>query len=268
MAEYKWIKLYHEILEDPKMGRMDDHHYRRCIEFFLVAGRSDQQGILPSIADLAWLLRTSRDDIQETIDYLISVDILEVVKDEDGSNVVNVTNFIKRQEMSLTGAERVKRYRQKSNVTDVTQSCYKRTNTDASNVTVDKDIDIDKDKEGDKEGDIYIFADAKKSQTSPDDVSENPKKESEKNQKHRYGEFQHVFLSNEEIEKLKLKFPGDYAERIQKMDSGIEMKGYKYKNHYLALLNWAKNDEKWAVDSKKSVNNDTFEAAAKRMGII
>ena len=36
-----WIKLYHEILDDPKMGRMPDRLWRRTIELFLLAGELD-----------------------------------------------------------------------------------------------------------------------------------------------------------------------------------------------------------------------------------
>lgn len=32
-----WIKLYTEILNDPKMGRLTDRQYRTCINLFLDA---------------------------------------------------------------------------------------------------------------------------------------------------------------------------------------------------------------------------------------
>lgn len=62
-----------------------------------------------------------------------------------------------------------------------------------------------------------------------------------KNKKHKYGEFKNVLLADDEVLKLKERFP-DYEKRIENMSSGIAMKGYKYKSHYLAILKWAEKD--------------------------
>ena len=59
--------------------------------------------------------------------------------------------------------------------------------------------------------------------------------------KHHHGEYGNVLLTDEELEKLKARFT-DYKERIKRLDEGIEMKGYKYKSHYLAILKWAEKD--------------------------
>ena len=64
----------------------------------------------------------------------------------------------------------------------------------------------------------------------------------EVDKKHRYGEYKHVLLTDQELEKLQAQFT-DYLDKIRRLDEGIELKGYKYKNHYLALLKWAKKDE-------------------------
>jgi hypothetical protein len=61
--------------------------------------------------------------------------------------------------------------------------------------------------------------------------------------KHKYGEFNNVLLTDEEYIKLQEKFPHDYTERIENLSEGIARKGYKYKSHYLAILNWAKKDK-------------------------
>ena len=62
-----------------------------------------------------------------------------------------------------------------------------------------------------------------------------------KNNKHKYGEYKNVLLTDEEVEKLKAKFP-DWETRIETLSQGIEMKGYKYKSHYLAILKWAERE--------------------------
>ncbi|WP_440483886.1 hypothetical protein, partial [Salmonella enterica] len=51
--------------------------------------------------------------------------------------------------------------------------------------------------------------------------------------KHKYGDAENVLLKNEELEKLKNKFPNDYQERINNLSYYIASKGAKYKNHYM-----------------------------------
>ena len=106
MTSY-WIKLYHEILRDPKMGLLDDHVWRRTIELFLIAGEIKDDGRLPAVADTAWLLRTSEQDLQEVLAKLAEIGITQ--QDEDGWMI---SNFAKRQ-APLTSAERMRLHRQR-----------------------------------------------------------------------------------------------------------------------------------------------------------
>ena len=73
-------------------------------------------------------------------------------------------------------------------------------------------------------------------------VSDIPKRAKET--KHKYGRFKNVLLSDKDIETLKTKFPINYQEKIENLSEGIELKGYKYKNHCLAIIKWAENDKK------------------------
>ena len=65
---------------------------------------------------------------------------------------------------------------------------------------------------------------------------------SKKKEKHIYGELKHVRLTDDEHAKLVDKFgePG-CAEWIKTLDEGLDLKDYKYKSHYRAILKWAKN---------------------------
>ena len=65
----------------------------------------------------------------------------------------------------------------------------------------------------------------------------------EKPVKHRYGEYNNVLLSDDEMEKLKAEFPNDWQERIDNLSRGIASHGYKYKNHLATIRNWARRDE-------------------------
>ncbi len=65
--------------------------------------------------------------------------------------------------------------------------------------------------------------------------------------KHKHGEFNHVLLTSSELEKLKSAYPLDWEHRIKTLDEGIELKGYKYKSHYLAILKWAQREKPMAT---------------------
>lgn len=68
-----------------------------------------------------------------------------------------------------------------------------------------------------------------------------------KETKHKYGEYKNVLLTNTEYNKLIADFGESNAKtKIDNMDKAIEMKGYKYKSHYLAILNWNKRDKQKA----------------------
>jgi len=77
--------------------------------------------------------------------------------------------------------------------------------------------------------------------------------------KHKYGEYKHVLLTDEEYEKLKDKVD-NREEWIKKLDEGIELKGYKYKNHYLAILKWYKS-EKEKIEKKYEIVTEFEEVA-------
>jgi len=76
-----------------------------------------------------------------------------------------------------------------------------------------------------------------------------------KPKKHHYGNYKNILLTDEEYEKLKEK---DLLSWIDKMDEAIEMKGYKYKSHYLAILKWYAKEKK--KPEKKEIQNIPFHA--------
>ena len=59
--------------------------------------------------------------------------------------------------------------------------------------------------------------------------------------KRAFGEYRHVRLTEDQYQKLIDDYP-NYQELITFLDEYIEMKGYKAKNHYLAI-------KKWVVDA-------------------
>jgi len=114
MTSSYWLKLYTEILDDPKVGMLSDATYRRFIEFLLVAKENGWDGLLPSVSALAWRLRVPADSIMAALTELEAVGITRLT--DAGWLLVN---FAKRQGPSPV-AERVAQYRKRNEI--VTES--------------------------------------------------------------------------------------------------------------------------------------------------
>ena len=76
---------------------------------------------------------------------------------------------------------------------------------------------------------------------SYNDSFPKPKK-NQKTTKHKYGEYNNVLLTDEELEKLKAEYP-DYEERIERLSSYVASTGKSYKSHYATIRNWARKDK-------------------------
>lgn len=73
-----------------------------------------------------------------------------------------------------------------------------------------------------------------------DSLNESPKpKKQTKKTKHKYGELKKVLLTDDEYKKLEEKYGTDNLGKIiEFFDRKLAMKGYSYKSHYLAILDW------------------------------
>jgi len=109
MAAKYWLKLYHEMLDDPKVARLPDSSYRRFIECLLLAGDTDDNGRLPPIPDMAWRLRVDETTMSQDMSRLALAGLVELGHDD----VWIVTQFNKRQ-AAVSGKDRVKEYRKRA----------------------------------------------------------------------------------------------------------------------------------------------------------
>ena len=85
--------------------------------------------------------------------------------------------------------------------------------------------------------------------------------------RHKYGTYKNVFLTDEDMEKLKSEFPDDWQNRIERLSEYIASSGKTYKNHLATIRVWAKKDKerealkngsengKWCMD-KESISLD------------
>lgn len=109
-----------------------------------------------------------------------------------------------------------------------------------------KSIDKDKEKDKYKESDNnIIITDSANPSPPPTPKKSSKKSQKAKPEKHRRGEYQHVLLTDEEEDKLIEEYGLEFTlKAITFLDEYIEMKGYKAKNHYLAI-------RKWVIDAVK-----------------
>ncbi len=162
MASKYWIKFYHEVIDDPKMGRLPDNLWRRFFECCLLAGELDDSGRLPSLDDIAWRLRIGNETLQGELNELLRLGLLECYGQEHGPDYWQVKNFGKRQG-AMTGAERVKRHRE----TKKKQDYYEGGNDSVTESVTVRYTDKDKDKEEEKEPDFFFFYENKIGTISP-----------------------------------------------------------------------------------------------------
>lgn len=80
-------------------------------------------------------------------------------------------------------------------------------------------------------------------------IPASEEKSSTAKSKHKYGEYNHVLLTDDEYNKLQKDYK-NANELIKYLDEYIEMKGYKAKSHYLAI-------KKWVVDAIKNKKEPT-----------
>jgi hypothetical protein len=93
-----WVKLFIDLLDDHKVGKLPRSPRLRFIELLLIAGECDADGGLinggtpMTVADIAWRLRDSVESVGADIAALIAAGLLNV-----DSDVLCIVNFSKRQ---------------------------------------------------------------------------------------------------------------------------------------------------------------------------
>ena len=109
MTSPYWLKLWIEIIDDPKIIRMPDWLFRRFILMLAQAKEYDHDGLLPPVDDIALRIRLTDKSVAEALSALSQIGVTR--ETADGWMFVN---FAKRQHREdSTNAERQRRYREK-----------------------------------------------------------------------------------------------------------------------------------------------------------
>jgi len=236
MADVKWIKITTDIFSDEKIlliEQMPDADSLLVIWFKLLcmAGKENNYGIfmmrnrMPYTEEmLATIFRRPINTVRLALSAFEAFGMIEI---ED--NIITIPNWEKHQ--NIEGMEKVReqnrlrkqkqRERQKqlllaegSHVTSRDSHATDKNRIDKNRIEEDNNI------------------------LSVSDESEQP---TSKTTEHKYGEYNNVLLTDEELSKLKTEY-SDYEERIERLSSYVESTGKKYKSHYATIRNWARKD--------------------------
>jgi hypothetical protein len=100
-----WFRLYHGVLDDPKVQRLPEKLFKAWINLLCLASRHG--GTLPPVGDIAFALRVSAGEAAKIIQALVAAALI----DRDGETF-RIHNWDKRQFQSDgSSAERSRRFR-------------------------------------------------------------------------------------------------------------------------------------------------------------
>ena len=133
MAGY-WLKLYTEILDDPKYFRLSDNAKLGMIELMLVAKKFNKNGEIPTIEDVAFFTRRSIEWWKPIFDELLTIEYLVT----NGSETI-IRKFAERQ-AAVSDSERQKQHRI---VTHKNEYCHEAVTKSNGDSETDSETDSD-----------------------------------------------------------------------------------------------------------------------------
>jgi hypothetical protein len=118
----QWLRLYDDVLDDPKVQKLSAAMFRHWVNLLCLANKGSERGRIPhDFKSLAYRLRVTVPDAKKIIETLKSSGLLE----ENGASFVP-HRWDERQKKSDTSAERVARLREKERNSNVTKPFVKR----------------------------------------------------------------------------------------------------------------------------------------------
>jgi hypothetical protein len=82
--------------------------------------------------------------------------------------------------------------------------------------------------------------------------------ESEGAQKYRYGIFNNVKLTEDELQTLIDEYPDSYQEKIENLSQYMKSKGTYYHDHFATIMKWAREDEAKKTQNRGADNLNQF----------
>jgi hypothetical protein len=104
----RWFRLYEDVVNDPKLQRLPAKLFKNLINLWCISSAND--GLLPSIKDIAFKLRLTEAKVQEVIDKLRAAGLIDETDEGLQPHNWNGRQF-KTDVEDPTAAERMRRYR-------------------------------------------------------------------------------------------------------------------------------------------------------------
>ncbi len=76
-----WLRLYVEVLNDPKVQKLEGKTFRTWVNLLCVAKQADKAGALPGREDIAFLLRMEAGELETQLDTLRAAGLVEGERD-------------------------------------------------------------------------------------------------------------------------------------------------------------------------------------------
>ena len=102
----QWIRLYTEVLDDPKVQKLPPELFKFWVNILCLAGKNE--GSIPTEDDVSFALRTDLSSVSTAFHYLEKVGLID---NNNGARIPH--GWSKRQYKSDSSTDRVKRYRKR-----------------------------------------------------------------------------------------------------------------------------------------------------------
>ena len=256
MADVKWIKITTDMFDNRKIK-----HLRRLPEgnsivliwvmLLTMAGRCNSGGMIFLTENIPYTPKMLADELNfEEATVQLALRALEglnmIVANGDYFKIAgweeyqNTDRLAEIREYNRVAQQRSRAKRKAlqtpfNDVNDksMTSQCCHATDKD-------KEKDIEKESEGEREV-----------------IEPSPATPPKKAPRHKYGMYNNVLLSDEDMEKLQAEFPHDYSDRIERLSEYIASTGKSYKSHLATIRAWARKETQKPSENS-SFNTDEF----------
>ena len=231
MADVQWIKI--------KVGMFDGDSFKKIkrakiggekfrdkltavwFELMDFAGRCNHDGAFvdkreipySTLDDIATMIDRDTDELELCMRFFINEGMVEIVND-----VYMLSNWLEYQ--NVAGLEKIREQKRVAQAKWRAKKALVESHVDSTehlpSISLSTSISTSYEDKGDCKG--------------------------EKKIRHKYGEYNNVLLTDEDLDKLKAEFP-DWQARIERLSSYIAQSGKSYKNHLATIRNWARKDE-------------------------
>lgn len=219
---YYWLKLKENFFEEDTIEWLEEQpngkeyclfYLKLCLKSLKTEGmlvRNVGNMMIPYDPEsLAKLTNSSADTVKVAMDLFHKIGLIQIM--DGGEIYLSQLNELVGSETEYAIQKRLQRAKE-DNVQKLSGK---------GRLELEKEIEKELDK------DIEIEKETKK---------KNPPR-------HKYGEYQNVLLTDEQLKKLKEEFPNDWEQRIDRVSEYCELSGKTYKNYLATIRAWARKDK-------------------------